>query len=227
MTTLTGAALVPDVTVLPASVAYNGLWRTSNGDFGYYASVTMNIPGMNDGGDNDFKFPKAGIASPVRVNATATYRILRWGANYARALPGEWQFRGVINGQYSNDALVPGEQFGFGGPDSVRGFNIREVSNDKGYASSLEVYTPELGARFGWKDTKLRLLGFYDLGTTGRNSIQPGELSGQSGGSVGVGLRMTYGKHLNVRLVFAQVIDPAGNQARGDQMLQASIAVPF
>ena len=77
------------------------------------------------------------------------------------------------------------------------------------------------------KDTKLRLLGFYDRGTTGRNSIQPGELSGQSGGSAGVGLRMTYGKHLNVRLDFAQVIDPAGSQARGDQMLQASIAVPF
>ncbi|MEO7726066.1 MAG: hypothetical protein ABIS45_02330 [Burkholderiales bacterium] len=75
--------------------------------------------------------------------------------------------------------------------------------------------------------SKMRLLGFYDVGTTGRNSIQPGESSGQSGGSVGFGLRMTYGKHFNVRLDFAQVVDPAGNQARGDQMLQGSIAVPF
>ncbi|MCE9639861.1 MAG: BamA/TamA family outer membrane protein, partial [Betaproteobacteria bacterium] len=227
VTTLTGTPLVPDVTVLPWSVTYSGLWRMSTSEIGYYLGYSQNIPGMNDGGDNDFKFPKAGIAAPVRVDATANYRIWRWGANYSRALPGEWQLRAVINGQYTSDALIPGEQFGFGGPDSVRGFNNREVSNDKGYAASIEVYTPELGARFNWKNVKMRLLGFYDMGTTGRNSIQPGELSGQSGGSVGFGMRMTYGKHLNVRLDFSQVVDPAGNQANGDQMVQGSIAIPF
>ena len=210
---------VPDVTVTPLSIAYNGLWRMSNSELGYYLSYSANVPGMNDGGDNSFK--------AVRTEATANYRIWRWGASYSRTLPGEWQFRGVINGQYTNDALVPGEQFGFGGPDSVRGFNIREVSNDKGYAGSLEIYTPELGAKFGWKDIKMRLLGFYDMGSTGRNNIQPGESSGQSGGSVGIGMRMTYGKHLNVRLDFAQVVEPAGNQAKYDQMLQGSIAIPF
>lgn len=227
VTTLTGQPLVPDVTVMPASIAYNGLWRMNSSEFGYYLSYSANIPGMNDGGDNDFKFPKAGILNPVRVDATANYHIWRWGANYSHQLPGEWQFRGVINGQYSNDALIPGEQFGFGGPDSVRGFNIREVSNDKGYAASVELYTPDLGTKFGWKDTKMRLLGFFDSGTTGRNSIQPGESPGQSGSSFGIGMRMTYGKHLNVRLDFAQVLDPAGNQSKGDQMLQGSIAIPF
>jgi hemolysin activation/secretion protein len=149
------------------------------------------------------------------------------GATYSRALPLDWQFRGVINAQLTNDALVPGEQFGYGGPDSVRGFNIREVANDKGYSGSLEIYTPELGAKFGWKETKIRLLGFYDAGTSGRNSVQPGESFGQSGGSVGIGMRMTYGKHVNLRLDFAQVVDPAGAQAKGDQMLQGTLAIPF
>ena len=65
------------------------------------------------------------------------------------------------------------------------------------------------------------------MGSTGRNSIQPGESFGQFGSSIGIGLRMTYGKHFNLRLDFAQVDHPAGNQARGDQMLQASMAVPF
>ncbi len=161
------------------------------------------------------------------MDATENYRVWRWGASYSRTLPGEWQFRGVINGQYTNDALIPGEQFGFGGPDSVRGFNIREVSNDQGYAGSLELYTPELGAKFNWKDIKMRLLGFYDAGTTGRNSALPAESAGQSGGSVGIGMRMTVGKRLNVRLDFAQVVDPAGNQAKHDQMLQGSVAIPF
>jgi len=214
-----GNNLVPDVTVSPASIAYNGLWRMSNSELGYYVSYSSNIPGMNDGGDNSFK--------AVRTDSTANYHIWRWGASYSRTLFGEWQFRGVVNGQYTTDALVPGEQFGFGGPDSVRGFNIREVANDKGYAGSVELYTPELGTKFGWKDTKIRLLAFYDAGTTGRNSIQPGESFGQSGGSVGIGLRMTYGKHVNLRLDFAQVVDAAGSQARNDQMLQGTLAMPF
>ncbi len=211
--------LVPDVTVSPLSVAYNGLWRLSTSEFGFYTSFSANAPAFNDGHDNNFK--------AVRTDATAKYKIWRAGASYSRTLPREWQLRAVINGQYTNDALVPGEQFGFGGPDSVRGFNIREVANDKGYSGSVEIYTPELGSKFNWKDTRVRLLAFYDAGTTGRNSIQPSESFGQSGGSVGIGMRMTYGKHVNLRLDFAQVIDPAGAQSRGDQMLQASLAIPF
>ena len=211
--------IVPDVTILPLSIAYNGLWRMSNSELGYYLTYSANVPGMNDGGDNSFK--------AVRTDATANYKILRAGATYSRTLPGDWQFRGVFNGQYTTDALIPGEQFGFGGPDSVRGFNVREVANDKGYSGSVEIYTPELGAKFNWKETRMRLLAFYDMGTTGRNSVQPGESYGQSGGSVGIGMRMTYGKHINLRLDFAQVVDPAGTQVKYDQMLQGTLAIPF
>ena len=212
--------LVPDVTVRPASIGYNGLWRMTNAEFGFYGSYSHNIPGSNDGGDNSFK--------ASRPDAIANYRIWRWGANYTRVFAKEWQARAVVKGQYSSDALVPGEQFGFGGPDSVRGFNIREVAGDTGYAASFEIYTPELGSKLGWKDVKARLLAFYDTGTTGNNSVQPNyPFLGQSGSSIGIGLRMTYGKHFNLRLDFAQVGQPAGNQARGDQMLQASVAIPF
>ncbi len=217
---LNGAGnLVPDVTVAPVSVAYNGLWRMTSSELGFYVTYSANVPGLNDGGDNSFK--------AVRTDATANYHIWRMGATYSRVLPLDWQLRGVINGQFTNDALVPGEQFGFGGPDSVRGFNIREVANDKGYSGSVELYTPELGAKFGWKDIKMRWLAFYDAGTTGRNSVQPGESFGQSGGSVGIGMRMTYGRHVNLRLDFAQVVDPAGTQAKNDQMLQGTLAIPF
>lgn len=214
-----GGGLVPDVTVMPASIAYSGLWRTTGTEVGYYASYSMNIPGMNDGGDNSFR--------ATRVDAAASYRIVRWGATITRVFAGEWQARAVVNGQYTSDALVPGEQFGFGGPDSVRGFNVREVANDKGYAASLEIYTPELARKIRANDVKMRLLAFYDLGGVQRNSPQPGEAFGQNGSSFGVGLRMTYGKHFNLRVDYAQVDHPAGVQGRGDQMLQGSVAIPF
>ncbi|MDO8597398.1 MAG: ShlB/FhaC/HecB family hemolysin secretion/activation protein, partial [Sulfuricaulis sp.] len=215
-----GGGLVPDITVHPVSIGYSGLLRMADAEFGISANVSQNVfPGGNDGADSDFKSSRAG--------AKASYRILRAGSSYTHVIAKEWQVRAVVNGQYSADALVPGEQFGFGGPDSVRGFNIREVAGDKGYATSLEIYTPELGSKFDWKDAKARLLAFYDTGVTGRNSVQAGESFGQAGGSLGVGLRSAYGKHFNLRLDFAQVIDPAGNQAKGDRMLQVSIAIPF
>ncbi len=216
---LNGVGLVPDITVHPVSVTYNGLWRATNTELGFYGSVSRNLlPGGNDGADSDFK--------AVRTEAVAGYTIYRAGAHFSRVLPRDFQFRAVVNGQYSEDALIPGEQFGFGGPDSVRGFNVREVANDKGYWTSLELYSPDFGSRFR-KDLKVRALAFFDHGTTGRNSIQPGELSGQSGSSAGVGLRLSYAKRLSVRVDFAQVIDPAGNQQRNDQMLHAGMAVLF
>lgn len=218
--TLLGVALVPDITVHPVSIAYSGLRRTTGAEYGFYASFSRNLAhGGNDGADSDFK--------ASRAEATAGYRIGRYGANYTRVFAKEWQFRAVLNGQITSDALVPGEQFGFGGPDSVRGFQGREVANDKGFSTSFEVYTPEFGSKLGWKDVKVRALAFYDQGTTGRNSAQLGDPSAQSGGSVGIGMRLAAGKQFSLRLDFAQVIDPAGNQARHDQMLQASMAFLF
>ena len=212
--------LVPAVTVHPVSASYHGLWRRTGAELGFYASVFRNIfPGGSDGADSEFK--------AARTDARAGYRIFRAGMNYFRSLPAEWQVRAVFTGQYSPDALVPGEWFAFGGPDSVRGFNVREIANDRGYTTNLELHTPELGALLGWKQVRMRALAFYDTGTTGRNSIQPGELPGQSGGSVGLGLRIAAGKTLSLRVDVAQVLDPAGTQAKYGNMIHAALAVAF
>ena len=217
-----GGTLVPDVTVHPASITYNGLWRLTNSEFGFYASYSRNIPGGNHGRSSDFRLARDG--------ASADYSILRGGLNYSRVFAADWQFRAVLNAQYTDDALVPGEQFGYGGADSVRGFNSREVANDSGYSGSFEVYTPELGSKFGWRwtDLKARLLAFYDYGDTDRNKGQLGaQPPGESGSSAGVGLRLAYGKLLSLRLDFAQVLDAAGTQRKNDHKVHGSVAVVF
>ena len=38
---------------------------------------------------------------------------------------------------------------------------------------------------------------------------------------------MAYGKLMNLRVDWAQVVDPAGNQARSDQMLNASLVLVY
>ncbi|WP_235577669.1 ShlB/FhaC/HecB family hemolysin secretion/activation protein [Rhodanobacter sp. Root480] len=50
-----------------------------------------------------------------------------------------------LAGQFTNDALVPLEQFGLGGPDSVRAYPISEGLADRGYYSSLEYHVDAPG----------------------------------------------------------------------------------
>src|SRR5206468_3979668 len=95
---------------------------------------------------------------------------VRAGFTYLRQLAAGWQARALLNAQFTGDALIPGEQFGLGGPDSVRGYVLREVVNDRGFSGQLELYTPELSAKLHLSDAyKVRLLAFYDFGTVQRN----------------------------------------------------------
>ncbi len=217
-----GIGLVPDITVHPASLTYSGLWRMNQAQLQFYVSLVQNVfPGGSDDTDADFK--------NSRADARADYRLWRFGATYERLLPKDWQLRANLVGQQTSDALVLGEQFGFGGADSVRGFNLREVSNDSGYSTNLELYTPDFGSqvKLPGQDVHLRALVFYDMGTVSRNSPQPGEISGQSGASVGIGWRLAVGKHFNLRADWAYVVDAAGQQAKGDEMVHAAIALVF
>ena len=67
-----GPTLVPDITVHPASIAYNGLWRMTNAEFGFYTSYSQNLfPGGNDGADSDFKASRADARRAIASGAPA------------------------------------------------------------------------------------------------------------------------------------------------------------
>lgn len=48
-------------------------------------------------------------------------------------------------GQYTNDALIPLEQFVLGGPDSTRAYPIADALRDRGYYTSLEYHVDAPG----------------------------------------------------------------------------------
>lgn len=195
-----GTVPVPDVTLHPVSFTYSGNLQLRQAEAGFYASVSRNIPGGNDGDDSDFR--------SLRASADADYMIFRYGANYSRVLPGDWQLRAILLGQYTDDALVAYEQFGAGGADSVRGFKEREFFNDKGYRAMLEAYTPSWTAAIGSDAVRLRGLVFYDFAQLSRNDALPGEIRDEYISSVGFGLRMSVGENLSARLDVAQVLNP-------------------
>jgi hemolysin activation/secretion protein len=215
-----GASLVPDITVHPAGLTYQGTYRQERSETSFYAGVSQNIfPGDNDGADSDFK--------ASRADAKASYRVYRVGLSHTRATETDWQARLQLSGQYTEHALITGEQFGVGGAENVRGFIEREIANDRGYRGIVELFTPNIGSKINLPNTQTRLLVFYDWGEVSRVSPQPGEALGQSIASVGAGLRIAGSKYWSSRFDYARVIDAGGSQNKGHTRLHMSLNLSY
>ncbi len=202
--------LVPDITVHPISLTWQSSLKKPDSELSGYLSLVQNLPGGNDG--NDEAFQKIG----ARPGANAQYQLWRYGFNFQKALAGDWAVRANLTGQHTRQSLVTGEMFGIGGADSVRGFLEREHSNDKGHRGSLELYSPELGARM-LDGLKLRVLGFYDFGWVKRIHPTVQEIYSTGIASAGIGVRAGLGKDTSLRLDYAQVVD-GSNTSRGTRL---------
>jgi len=179
-----------DITVHPVSLAYAGNYRFSRGVAGFNLSVAHNIPGGSNGDDEDFE--------NVCYDASADYTVFQYGANVSYALPADIQLRLFYKGQYANDALIPGEQFGLGGASSVRGYHEREVSDDRGNIGTIELYSPDICRAMNINKAQCRMLVFYDVGDVSRVSPLPDEESYTSASSVGAGIRLQMGNYFSL-----------------------------
>jgi hemolysin activation/secretion protein len=184
-----------DVTVRPLSIGYAGTLGLPDGQVDFALTLVENIAGGPRGRAADFERARSG--------ARANWKALRLSGAWTRALGGDWQVRLLANGQYTRDALVPGEQFGAGGSTSVRGFGERELSTDSGVFANLELYTPNLCSNGRWQ---CRALAFYDSAWGKRNDALPGELASTSIGSAGLGLRFAAGSAASVQLDYGHVV---------------------
>lgn len=214
-----GAQLGNDVTVHPVSLAYSGTLGLAAGQLDIGATVLHNLPGGARGGSADI--------DAARKGARAGYTILRYNAGYSHVLGGDWQMRFNLAGQYTKDALVPGEQFGAGGASSVRGFGERDLANDYGYLVNAEVYTPNFCGRIEKVATQCRAVLFYDSANVSRNDPLPGEQAQGSIGSAGVGLRVAMDKYLSLQVDVGQVLDAGPTQAKGERKMHFRLALSY
>jgi hemolysin activation/secretion protein len=193
-----------NVTVHPVSLTYAGTFTTDKINAGFYLTDSQNLQGNWDGRDTPSDIEKA----RPNVEAPRGYNIFRYGANLSLALGADWQARALVNGQYTEKPLVPGEYYGIGGANTVRGFSERQFSNDQGYSGSAELYTPDLSKPFGVKAFQSRLLIFYDHGYVSRIKPLPGDPPNTKIASFGPGLRITDGKNLSISADCGFVVDP-------------------
>lgn len=108
--------------------------------------------------------------------------------------------------QVSNGNLIPSEQLGVGGVDTVRGYDTRVANGSEGIFISEELRTPGfslahllLNTNSPWND--LTQLGvFWDYGSVWDNDTAPGAASSTQLQSVGLGFHLLSGPDQNVRI---------------------------
>ena len=197
------------VAVHPVSIDYQ--WQ-SEGErpFGFNVGYSHNLDiGGRYSSPSDFE--------AVRPGAVLRYDLFRLGAIAALPLRGSWQLQGRASGQWTHDALVPGEQIGIGGANAVRGYEEREITGDSGGVVSVELVTPNLLASKDDRASVLRVLGFADAGKA-FNRLDTPCRAGQSScllTSVGIGARLGYGP-LQLKLDVAHALKNAISTGAGD-----------
>ena len=205
-----GRAIGVDVRSRPLSVRYSGEWVYPSSNLGFFIGAAVNLAGGNNNTTNDY------LRS--RVGAGTDWKILRYGANADYSFSNHWLLRARFNGQYSADPLISGEQLGFGGSDSLRGYDERVVAADRGATLSVEAWAPPIAEG-------LTVLAFADAGYGKREQVQAGEARTLTLSSVGLGTRWRANQHIMLSVDVGVVANGAGSAHAGDGHVHANLTV--
>ncbi len=191
------------VTTIPWIAGYVGQLQTPEYQAGINVSYNSNIPGGRLGTAQDYQAARAGAAT--------NWSVWRLGGFFSMPLAADWQIRLNANVQSSKDILLPSEQLGIGGANTVRGYSERAVSGDTGFITNLELFTPDFGKKWG-EQWKARGVLFYDHGTV--RSYSSGSLN-TTLASYGIGVRANYGKDWSLKADLGISLTPLAEQTPG------------
>lgn len=139
-----------------------------------------------------------GVLNATVNNNSPDSRFFSWQgqAQWARLLAPDTLMIARANTQITSSSLLPLEQFGVGGLDSVRGYRQDFLLADNGAVAGAEVQIPVL--RLSQADGLLQVIPFAEFGVVWNNSgtnPDPNTLA-----SVGLGLRWSQGDRFSARL---------------------------
>lgn len=179
--------------IIQLAAEYSGRLPDRAGLNRWYASLVAS-PGGLSGRNEDERF------EAMRPGATSDY--IYGGVGYERLhrLPGDFTLSAKVDLQWSDSRLLASEQFGAGGPRSVRGFESRVVSGDSGLFVSNEVRTPAYALPFtgDFDAGDVQLLAFLEYGRVETRSPLAGEAQDEELSSAGIGLRYTFSNHVSL-----------------------------
>jgi len=143
-------------------------------------------------------------------NNDADFDVLQPGASaeyiYARAyyertvgLPWYLSLYGKLTGQAAESNLLASEQLGYGGYNSIRGYDMRLVNGDSGWLLNVELRTDPIYFNPASRCHELQFLAFFDYGDARRHNPPPGVPGAVDLSSVGLGLRYSIHQLLTLR----------------------------
>jgi hemolysin activation/secretion protein len=145
-----------------------------------------------------------GFYEAQRAGARANYVYGQLNLDRTTRLPLDftWTVRAEL--QESDANLLPSEELGLGGYETVRGYEEREANGDNGFFISSEVATPPVSIAdlCGLKAVKdqLQFFGFVDYGGTTLEHVTASDVNPNSNLlSVGPGLRYIINPYVSVR----------------------------
>ena len=202
----------------PLMLGYSGSYGVLGGELAFRLDYVRNLPGGEDG--------RAAEYAAARAGASRGWDAFKLNATLSRGLSRRLELRFGMNGQWANEPLIPSEQFGLGGVNSVRGFDERQFAGDAGARVSAELWMQPIESY-----NALRVLGFFDWGFRRNKQAAAGTVRKDTVSSVGVGLRWQWRSKVNLSLDYGTSITDGRvnlNQPEvSGSKLHANVAVVF
>lgn len=149
---------------------------------------------------------------------------------YLKRLPKAFSLSLIARGQVSSQPLLPSEQFGLGGYDTVRGYDQREVNKDDAFFLSGEVRTPPITRKFkpnSKLSDALQFLAFIDYGWGIDIDTLPGGKKSNYLLGAGPGLRYTLDPYLTVRLDWGVKLHKEAGYGGGNTMIHFNVTASY
>ena len=200
-----------DVRSRPLTLAFAARKLSSLHNAGFSLSYSHNL----NTGENNSTEAYAG----TRLGAKRDWSAWRASADFSWQFQSRFILAARTTAQWSTQPLIGGEQFGFGGQDSVRALETRQVLGDSGAQASVELWLPS------WR--KFALLGFLDGGSVSRQKSAPGTKSTEDALAVGLGLRGQVFSHASISIDYGHLLDGVSGVSRGSHRLYAALGVQF
>jgi len=209
---------------------YNASYQDDYGSTSFSGTGFWSPGGLsNNNDDTDYEATTPGARDNYIYGQLTLNRVTRLPYDFS------WTVRGLL--QESDANLLPSEQLGMGGYDTVRGYDEREANGDDGFLVSTELATPPVSLMhlFGIQSVKdqFQFLGFVDYGGTSIHQSTPATSNPNTDLlSVGPGIRYAITPYLSLRFDYGFALIPAdtansGFDTRHDSRAHFGIVVSY
>lgn len=199
------------VDIIPLSLALMYSSRELDSWMGRNYATLEGVCNLGGSDDDEIKAQRAEADKDYWLARAQLARIQTVGGQFdaEKGWSGRSMVFAKLDAQYAGGALIPAEQMGVGGANSVRGYKEREYLGDHAIVGTLEYRTPlYLGLVTRPKGEKaaqdrLQFVAFTDFGGLWREEPLSGEEDSEFLWGAGVGLRAAWSDYLQMRLDYA------------------------